>query len=80
MVAVQLVVEKPWPIHSSLQSRGVLSGLRALTVEHSLMSGCGEGHELVKDRRKKLWLKFLGLTQSRSGHTGEKSATSLNKT
>ena len=26
------------------------------------MSGCGQGHELVKDMLKKLWLKFAGLT------------------
>ena len=49
-------------------------------VQRSLMSGCGQGHELVKDMWKKLWLKFAGLTHSRSGDTGEKGATSLNKT
>ena len=38
------------------------------------MSGCGQGHELVMvmDMLKKLWLKFAGLTHSRSGNTGEK--------
>ena len=51
-----------------------------LTIECSVMSGCGQGHELVKDMWKKLWLKFTELTHSRSGNTGEKSATSLNKT
>ena len=29
---------------------------------------------------KELWLKFPGLTHSRSGNTGEKKVTSLNKT
>ena len=41
------------------------------------MSGCGQGHKLVKDMLKKLWLKFAGLTHSRSGNTG---VSSLNKT
>ena len=27
-----------------------------------LMSGCGQGHELAKNIRKRLWLKFPGLT------------------
>ena len=60
-------------ILGSFQSGGPLSGRRALTIERSLMSGCGQGHELVKDTWwKKLWLKFSGLTHSRSGNTGEK--------
>ena len=42
---------------------------RAMTIECSLMSGCGRVHELVKDTLKKLWLKFPGLTHSRSGNT-----------
>ena len=50
-------------------SRGVLSDQRALTIECSLMSRC---HELVKDMWNKLWLKFPGLTHSKSGNTGEK--------
>ena len=54
------------------QSRGAFSSWRALTIECSLMSGCGQSHELVKDMWKKLWLKFPGLTHSRSGHTGQK--------
>ena len=62
-------------ILSSFQSRGALSGWRALTIEHPLMSGCGR--ELVKDV---LWFKFPVLTHSRSGNTGEKHVTSLNKT
>ena len=57
-------------ILGSFQSRGALSGLRALTIEHLLMSGCGQGHELVKDMWK--WFKFPGLTRSRNGNTGEK--------
>ena len=50
-----------------------LSVQRALTIECSLMSGCGQVHELVKDMLKKLWLKFPGLTHSRSSNTGQKS-------
>ena len=61
-------------ISGSFQSRGALSGRRALTIECSLMSGCGQGHELVKEMWKKLWLKSPGLTHSRrlSGNTGGK--------
>ena len=36
------------------------------------MSRCGQGHELVKDMLKKLWLKSVGLTHNRSVNTGEK--------
>ena len=67
-------------ILGSFPSGGVLSGQRALTIERLLMSGCGQGHELVRDIWKKLWLKFPGLTHSRSRNTGEKGVTSLNKT
>ena len=42
-----------------------------MTIEHLLMSGCGQGHELVKNMLKKLWLKFPELTHSTSGNTGE---------
>ena len=59
-------------ILGSFQSEGVLSGQRALTIERLLMGGCSQGHELVKDMWKKLWLKFSGLTHSRSGNAGEK--------
>ena len=40
--------------------------------EHSLMSGCDQGYELVKDMLKELWLKFAELTHSRSRNTGER--------
>ena len=33
----------------SFQSRGVISGRRALPIEQSLICGCGQGHELAKD-------------------------------
>ena len=56
-------------ILGSFQSGGALSGRRALTIERSLMCGCGQGHELVKDMWKE---QFPGLTHSRSGNTGEK--------
>ena len=59
-------------ILGSFQSRGALSGQKALTIKCSLMKGCGLGHELVKDMLKELWLKFPGLTHSRSGNMGEK--------
>ena len=36
-------------IVGSFQSGGAHSGRRALTIECSLMSGCGQGYELVKD-------------------------------
>ena len=49
-----------------------LSVWRSPPSEHSLMSGCGQGHELLKDLWKKLWIKFLALTHSKSGNTGEK--------
>ena len=67
-------------IVGSFQSRGVLFGQSALSIECSLMSGCGQGHELVKDMLKKLWLKFAGLTTSRSENKVGKRVTSLNKT
>ena len=53
----------------SFQSGGALSGRRAPTVERSVMSGCGQGHEPAK---KKLWITFLELTPGRSGNTGER--------
>ena len=74
------LVGAPFDILGSFQSEGALSGQRALTIERLLMSGCGQGRELVKDMWKKLWLKFPGLTYSRSENTGEKGVTSLNKT
>ena len=33
----------------SFQSGGALSGQRALTIECSVMSGCGQGHEPAKN-------------------------------
>ena len=33
----------------SFQSAGVFSGRRALTIERSVMSGCGQGHEPAKN-------------------------------
>ena len=33
----------------SFRSGGALSGRRALTVERSVMSGCGRGHEPAKN-------------------------------
>ena len=48
-------------------------------MERSLMGVCGQG-ELVKAMLKKLWLKFPGLTHSKSRNTGEKGVTSPNKT
>ena len=59
-------------ILGSFQSGGALSGQRAITIERSLMSGCSQGHELVKNMWKKLWLKVPGLTRSRSRNTGDK--------
>ena len=59
-------------ILGSFQSGGALSGRKALTIERLLMSGCGQGPELVKVTWKKLWFKFPGLTHSRSGNTSEK--------
>ena len=59
-------------ILGSFQSGRALSGRRSLTIEHSLMIGCGQGYELVKDMWKKLWLTFPGLIHSRSGNTSDK--------
>ena len=56
----------------SFQSGGAFSGQRALTIERSVMSGCGQGHEPAKNLRRKLWIKFLGLTPGRSGNTSER--------
>ena len=66
-------------ILGSFQFGGALFGRRALTIERSLMSGCGQSHELVKDMWKKLWFKFPRLTRSTNGNTGEKRCDS-NKT
>ena len=33
----------------SFQSGGAFSGQRVLTIEHSVMSGCGQGHEPAKN-------------------------------
>ena len=33
----------------SFQSGGTFSGRRALTIECSVMSGCGQGHEPAKN-------------------------------
>ena len=57
-------------ILGSLQSGGALSGRRVLNIECSLMSGCGQGHKLVKDMGRSCDSSFL--THSRSGNTGEK--------
>ena len=51
----------------NFQSGEVFSGRRALTMECLLMSGCGEGHTLALENS--WWLKFLGLTSSRSQST-----------
>ena len=40
------------PFYTAFKSREVLSGQSALTIECSLMRGCGVGHELVKDMWK----------------------------
>ena len=66
-------------ILGSFQSGGAFSSQRVLTMERSLMGVCGQG-KLVKAMLKKLWLKFPGLTHSRSRNTGEKGVTSPNKT
>ena len=56
----------------SFQSGGAFSGRRALTIERSVTSGFGQGHKPAKNFSRKLWIKFLGLTPSRSGNTGER--------
>ena len=67
------LVEAPFlTFLGTFQSGAALSGRRTLTIESLLMNRCGQSHELVKDTLKKLWLKFAGLTQSRSENTGEK--------
>ena len=42
------------------------------TIEHSVMSGCGQGCEPAKNFSRMLWIKFLGLTPGRSRNTGER--------
>ena len=48
-------------ILGSFQSRAALSGQSPLPIEHSLMSGCGQGHEVLKDMWNMLWLNLPGL-------------------
>ena len=49
----------------SLGSGGALSAWsKALTIGCSLVSGCGQSHELTKNIWKKLWLNFPVLTPS----------------
>ena len=55
-------------ILGSFQSGGALSCWRALTIECSLMSGCGQGHEEVEEAVA----QAAGLSRSRSGNIGEK--------
>ena len=60
---------------SSFQSGRVLSGQKSLIIGHPPMSECSQGCDLVKNMRKKLWLKFPGLTPSRikSKYSSEQS-------
>ena len=64
----------------SFQSGGAFSGQRVLIIEHSVMSGCGQGHKPAKDLWRKLWIKFLRLTPGKSGIKVKEGETSLNKT
>ena len=60
---LQLAVGKALVISDilgSFQARGVLCGRRALTIEYSLMSGCGQGYKLVKDMWKSCGSSFQG--------------------
>ena len=50
-------------------SGGAFSGRRAMSIENSLVSGCGQGHKSPEFASKKLWLPVL--TESRSGNTAE---------
>ena len=50
-------------------------GQRALTIEHSVMSGHGQGHESVLNEAK-----FLKLTSGRSGNTSKKRWDGPHKT
>ena len=43
-----------------------------LTIECLLMSGCGQGHKLVKDIVEEAVAQGFRLTHSRSGNIGEK--------
>ena len=44
------LVSAGWPVLlSSFQSGGAFLGQKALTIECSVMSGCGQGHELAKN-------------------------------
>ena len=38
----------------------MLSGRRALTIEWSLMTGCGQSHELVKKHVEEVVARFQG--------------------
>ena len=51
----QLGIEAPSSTVGSFQSGGAFADQRVLTIESSLMSGCGEATEKVSN---KLWLKF----------------------
>ena len=48
---------------------GAFSGRRALTIEHSLMSGCVQGREPTENMSIKPQLKFPVLASSRSENT-----------
>ena len=60
-------------ILGSFQTGGALFDRWAPTIECLLMSGCGQGNELVKQLWNKLWFRFPGLTPSRSGNTGQRT-------
>ena len=56
----------------SFQSGGALAGLRALTIESSLMSECGHEHEPPEKGSNKLSLRFPVIAPSRSGNTDQR--------
>ena len=57
-----------WHFRQPLVWRSILWS-EALTIQHLLMSGCGQGHEPTENVSIKLWLKFPVLAPSRCENT-----------
>ena len=57
----------PWDTVSGtvghFRSGGAFADGRALTIECSLISGCGQGHEPQENGSKRIWLKFSVLVR-----------------
>ena len=59
----KVLVNAWWAIVLLSCTNGLISAQRDYTTECSLFSGCGQGHELVKDMWEKLWLKLTHIAE-----------------